>query len=585
IAHLRKQLQQQAINAEAAYPTIEPLKRSLLAFQSDPEYRLQCYERLAVKSPATVVDGLDLLAAQFNLPVYDRLGGLLNGREMASENAKSLQQKQADRKALIERINNRFSGKSDTAMSAIQSNKTRVSIAAELNRRPELAAMNQALRRTKLVEQFQLEGMAATVFVPRTELLESANAVHSDSQALEDLLKYHIVYGELTDDWFEKGESVVTQRKLANRFSEVSLSFDETGIRQVNGKQILSTIEATNGRICFVDGILDPASAPSGEAANFSQLLRSQARYQMMAEVMESPTVIEALSKSEAVTVLAAPDKTLSKIEGGLEGRAAYALEQLIIPEVNNSHRLKKASTGWLLPLTDGGPTRGWAVRSTPPDSGFKLFQIGPEGLPSREVAVVEKDIEATGGLIHLIEEIPSTPSMTRGGLLEQNVCREILKSALERCEIRKSRGEVDSAITILKSVHEGQAAATYDTAAICKSYLEANLDNGELPDIVPAHIFTILNAGFIRGLSTDAKAPDAILHSYQTAIELAKAMLEPTTLAGASKNSAVKGLSDRLDSYRTAVDLERLTLRLQGLPDKAWLGDRDLFLRKVKAF
>ncbi|MEM7477984.1 MAG: hypothetical protein AAF483_23615, partial [Planctomycetota bacterium] len=64
-----------------------------------------------------------------------QLDGLLNGREMASENAKSLQQKQADRMALIERINNRFSGKSDTAMSAIQSNKTRVSIAAELNRR------------------------------------------------------------------------------------------------------------------------------------------------------------------------------------------------------------------------------------------------------------------------------------------------------------------------------------------------------------------------------------------------------------------------------------------------------------------
>ena len=58
--------------AEAAYPTIEPLKRSLLAFHSNPEYRLQCYERLAVKSPATVVDGLDLLAAQFDFPVYDR---------------------------------------------------------------------------------------------------------------------------------------------------------------------------------------------------------------------------------------------------------------------------------------------------------------------------------------------------------------------------------------------------------------------------------------------------------------------------------------------------------------------------------
>lgn len=60
------------VKAENAYPTIEPLKRAILAFQAKPDYRLNCYERLHVGSPAVVIDGLDLLAAQFNLQPCER---------------------------------------------------------------------------------------------------------------------------------------------------------------------------------------------------------------------------------------------------------------------------------------------------------------------------------------------------------------------------------------------------------------------------------------------------------------------------------------------------------------------------------
>jgi hypothetical protein len=64
--------------AEAAYPTIEPLKRAISAFQTKPDYRLQCYERLQIEMPSVVIDGLDSLAIQFDLPLCDR-----NGPEIA----------------------------------------------------------------------------------------------------------------------------------------------------------------------------------------------------------------------------------------------------------------------------------------------------------------------------------------------------------------------------------------------------------------------------------------------------------------------------------------------------------------------
>ncbi|MBD2093350.1 nucleotidyl transferase AbiEii/AbiGii toxin family protein [Microcoleus sp. FACHB-1515] len=59
--------------AEAVYPCIDPLKRAIVAFQAQPDDRIRCYERLAVRTPTRVIDGLDQLASQFDLPLTERL--------------------------------------------------------------------------------------------------------------------------------------------------------------------------------------------------------------------------------------------------------------------------------------------------------------------------------------------------------------------------------------------------------------------------------------------------------------------------------------------------------------------------------
>lgn len=53
--------------AESAYRSVDPLKRSILHFQANPEYRSRCYERLQVTSPVEIAEGLDQLAQQFGL--------------------------------------------------------------------------------------------------------------------------------------------------------------------------------------------------------------------------------------------------------------------------------------------------------------------------------------------------------------------------------------------------------------------------------------------------------------------------------------------------------------------------------------
>ncbi|WGZ95224.1 MAG: nucleotidyl transferase AbiEii/AbiGii toxin family protein [Candidatus Thiothrix putei] len=54
--------------AENAYPVKLPLFKALTRFQSNPDYRRQCFTALQVKSSAQIMDGIDLLAADYALP-------------------------------------------------------------------------------------------------------------------------------------------------------------------------------------------------------------------------------------------------------------------------------------------------------------------------------------------------------------------------------------------------------------------------------------------------------------------------------------------------------------------------------------
>lgn len=74
VLKLKTEFPQAAITkAESAYRCIDPLRRAIQNFQAKPDYRLRCYERLAVQSPIAVIDGLDQLAIQFNLPLTQKV--------------------------------------------------------------------------------------------------------------------------------------------------------------------------------------------------------------------------------------------------------------------------------------------------------------------------------------------------------------------------------------------------------------------------------------------------------------------------------------------------------------------------------
>ena len=58
--------------ADIIYPVIEPLIEAISNFQSQPNYRDNCYQQLQIDNPVIVIDGLDLLAQDFELNPTER---------------------------------------------------------------------------------------------------------------------------------------------------------------------------------------------------------------------------------------------------------------------------------------------------------------------------------------------------------------------------------------------------------------------------------------------------------------------------------------------------------------------------------
>lgn len=67
-----EQSKEAVVKAEKAYPVIEPLKKALESFQASEAHRSKCFNALQIKDRAMILDGIDLLSADFGLPKASR---------------------------------------------------------------------------------------------------------------------------------------------------------------------------------------------------------------------------------------------------------------------------------------------------------------------------------------------------------------------------------------------------------------------------------------------------------------------------------------------------------------------------------
>lgn len=66
-------LQTAIVKSESAYPVIEPLKKSINYFQENPNFRKRCYDSLKIDKVSMIIDGLDMLAKDLQIPLTKRM--------------------------------------------------------------------------------------------------------------------------------------------------------------------------------------------------------------------------------------------------------------------------------------------------------------------------------------------------------------------------------------------------------------------------------------------------------------------------------------------------------------------------------
>ncbi|MEM9944013.1 MAG: fasciclin domain-containing protein [Planctomycetota bacterium] len=102
--------------------------------------------------------------------------------------------------------------------------------------------------------------MYQTIFIPSKKHLQSDAfqelLAGEDTQPLKNFLSWHVVYGKTIDKHFQEGGSVMVWRHEGNDHRRVEIGVDENGQLTAGGFKVLKTIDARNGVIHVIDGML-----------------------------------------------------------------------------------------------------------------------------------------------------------------------------------------------------------------------------------------------------------------------------------------------------------------------------------------
>jgi uncharacterized surface protein with fasciclin (FAS1) repeats len=136
-----------------------------------------------------------------------------------------------------------------------------VDLAATLAANPELSRLSAAVEQAARVEKLQTGG-PFTLFAPTDAAFDALPAgALDDEDVLFDVLLYHIIDGELSLEDLAARSSVTTllgdELPLRMEGDVLRLGDDAVGQVAVTG----DSVQATNGVIYIVDGVLIPESA------------------------------------------------------------------------------------------------------------------------------------------------------------------------------------------------------------------------------------------------------------------------------------------------------------------------------------
>jgi uncharacterized surface protein with fasciclin (FAS1) repeats len=262
-----------------------------------------------------------------------------------------------------------------------------------------------ALQEAGLVEALQAEG-PFTVFAPTDDafaaLPEGAlEGLIADKEALTGVLLYHVVDGKVmaADVIGLDGQEVETLSE-----SKVAVSLDGENVKINESMVVIPDIEGSNGVIHVIDAVLLPPAEGAMEESEMMEEVKSivdiaveDGRFTTLVTALQEAELVEALQAEGPFTVFAPTDDAFAALpEGALEGLIAdkEALANVLLYHVLEG----KVMSSQAVEL---------AGQEAEMLSGDTIaISLDGETLKINDAAVIIPDVEASNGVIHVIDAV-----------------------------------------------------------------------------------------------------------------------------------------------------------------------------------
>lgn len=232
-----------------------------------------------------------------------------------------------------------------------------------------------------------------TVFAPTDEAFAKLgkNTINDllkpeNKQKLVSILTYHVVSGDLP------AKKVLASNDATTLSGQrIDFKASSKGAFVDNARIIATDIDASNGVIHVIDSVIMP------ETKNLVEIATSDGRFGILAKAIEAAGLVDAVTGDAPLTVFAPTDAAFQKLPAG-------TLEQLLKPE--NRETLVKILTYHVVSGRVYARDAVGAQRAQTLQGDTVRVGIDNGRLMINDANVVNSDIEASNGVIHVIDSV-----------------------------------------------------------------------------------------------------------------------------------------------------------------------------------
>ena len=284
-----------------------------------------------------------------------------------------------------------------------------------------------ALQAAELVETLSGAG-PFTVFAPTDDAFAklpegSVESLLGDIPALTDVLLYHVVEGNAT------AADVVTLESAATvQGGSVAIKVDGDTVMVNDAQVIVTDIEASNGVIHVIDTVLIPPQ----ELGSIVDIAVGDGRFGTLVAALQAAELVETLSGAGPFTVFAPTDDAFAKLPAGtVESLLADlpALTDVLLYHVVASNVMAAD----VVTLESAATVQGGSV----------AIKVVGDSVMVNDAQVIVTDIEASNGVIHVIDSVLIPPTASGSMVVPPNTGENVKIGSMQGIDSEPVRSEL----------------------------------------------------------------------------------------------------------------------------------------------